>query len=60
MVILVRGRGAGNIEEKKKTDRRKTLKMKKKKNKENEESQIATINIFGFTFYIKKLFYSKT
>ena len=35
--------GAENIEEKKKTDRRKTLKSEKKKNEEYEESEITTI-----------------
>ena len=37
----------------KKTDSSKTLKMKREKNKEYKESQITTINIFGFTFYMK-------
>ena len=45
MVFLVRGRGAENIEKKKKIGRR---------NEEYKESQITTMNIFGFTFYIKK------
>ena len=48
MVFLVMGWSAVNIEEKKKTDRRKTLKVKLKKNEEYDESQIITIHIFGF------------
>ena len=43
MVFLVMVWGAENIEEKKKTDRRKTLKSEKKKNEEYEESEITTI-----------------
>ena len=43
MVFLVMGWSAENIEEKKKTDRRKTLKSEKKKNEEYEESEITTI-----------------
>ena len=35
MVFLVRGRGTENIEKKKKTDIRKTLKNEKKKNPKN-------------------------
>ena len=50
MVFLVRGRGAENIEKRKKTDRKKTRITKRKKYEEYKESQI---NIFGFTFYIK-------
>ena len=34
--------------------------MKRNKNEEYRESQITTINIFGFTFYIKKYYCSKT
>ena len=52
--FLVSGRDPENIEKKKKTDRRKSLKNKKnKRNEEYKENQIATVNIFGFTFYIK-------
>ena len=49
------GRSAENIEGKKKVDRRKTLKSKRKRKKidKYEESEITTIYIFGFTFYIK-------
>ena len=53
--FLVRGRDPENIEKKKKTDKRKKL-LKNKRNKRNEEykeNQITTVNIFGFTFYIK-------
>ena len=50
MVFLVMGCSAEN-EEKKKTDRRKTLKVKRKKNEEYDESQITTIYIFGFKSY---------
>ena len=53
MVFLVIGRSVENIEEKKKTDTRKTM-----KNEEYEESQIISINIFGFTFYIQKLYFA--
>ena len=54
MVFLVRGKGAENIEKKKKTDRKKKhLKMKREKNEEYRESQMTTINIFDFTFHIK-------
>ena len=53
MVFLVRGRGAEKIEEKVKTDRRKTLINEDKENEEYKESQIATMSIFGFTFFIK-------
>ena len=61
MVFLVRARSAENIDKKKKTDRRKTLKKRKKtKNEKYKDSQIITINIFGINFYIKILFYSKT
>ena len=42
------------LKKKKKTDRRKILKNEGVKNKEYRESQKITINIFGFTFYIKK------
>ena len=49
------GRSAENIEGKKKVDRRKTLKSERKRKKidKYEESEITTIYIFGFTFYIK-------
>ena len=49
MVFLVMGWSAEN-EEKKKTDRRKTLKVKRKKNEEYDESQITTIYIFKSYF----------
>ena len=51
MVFLVRGKGAENIKEKIKTE--KHWKMKTKKNEEYKESQITTMSIFGFTFFIK-------
>ena len=54
MVFLVMGWSAVNIEEKKKTDRRKTLKVKLKKNEEYDESQIITIHIFGFKSYFAR------
>ena len=38
---------------KKKTDRTNTFKNEEKKNEEYKESQIITINIFGFTFNTK-------
>ena len=34
--------------------------MKRKKNEEYRDSEIATINIFGFTFDIIIIFFSKT
>ena len=53
MVFLVRGRGAENIEEKFKTDRKKTLMNEDKQNEKYKESQIATMSISGVTFVIK-------
>ena len=59
MVFLVRKRDTENVEKRKKADR-KHWKMKRKKNEEYKESQIITINIFGFTFSIEKyIFCSK-
>ena len=54
MVFLVRRKDAENTEKKeeRKTEE-KYSKVKRKKNEEYRESQVATINIFGFTFYIK-------
>ena len=46
--------GAENIEEKKKTDRRKTWKSEEKEIEKNEESQITTIYIFGFKLYFAR------
>ena len=54
MVFLVRERGSENIEKRGKETEEKHWKMKRKKNEEYKESQITTINVFGFTFYIKK------
>ena len=54
MVFLVMGQSAENIEEKKKIDKRKTLKSKEKESKEYEESQITTIYIFGFKLYFTR------
>ena len=54
MVFLVMGRGAENIEEKKKTDTRKKLKSDEKKTEEYEKSQIITIYIFGFKSYFAR------
>ena len=56
MVFLVTGRSAENIEKKKKTDRRKTLKskVKRKKNEECQQTQIITIYIFGFKLYFAR------
>ena len=51
MVFWVMWRSAENIEEKKKTDRRKTWKVRRKKNGENEENQTTTVYIFGFKLY---------
>ena len=54
MFFLVRGWGAENTEKKKKTDRRKTLKEGKKKEEYQESEHLwFSMNIFGFTFYIK-------
>ena len=53
MAFLVRGSGAKNIEEKIKTDRRKTLINEDKEKRRIQESQITTMSIFGFTFFIK-------
>ena len=50
-VFKVMEKSAENIEEKKKTDRRKRWKVKRKKNKQYEETQIATTYIFGFKLY---------
>ena len=33
--------------------------MKKKKNEEYKETQKATMSIFAFTFFIKKLYYTQ-
>ena len=41
------------LKNRRKQTEEKHSKKKKKKNKEYKESQITTINIFGFTFYIK-------
>ena len=57
IVFLVRGWDAESIEKKKKTGRRK---MKRKKNQKYREGKITTVNIFGFTFYIKVIICSKT
>ena len=54
MVFLVMGWSTENIEEKKKTDRKKHWKMKRKKNEEYEESQITTIYIFGLQLYFAR------
>ena len=51
MVFLIIGWSAENIEEKKKTDRRKPLKSEKKENEEYEENQITTLYIFGVLSY---------
>ena len=51
MVFLIIGWSAENIEEKKKTDRRKPLKSEKKENEEYEENQITTIYIFRVLSY---------
>ena len=48
------GWSAENIEEKKETDRRRTLKSEEKKNEEYKESQITTIYIFGFKLYFAR------
>ena len=52
MVFLVRGRGAENIKKIGKKTEEKHWKMRRKKNEEYRESQVTTINIFDFTFYI--------
>ena len=33
--------------------------MNGKKNEEYKESQITTINIFGFTFYMEKIYFTR-
>ena len=48
-----RGGMQKTMKKKKKTDRIKHSKMKKTKNEEYRESQMTTIYISGFTFYIK-------
>ena len=58
MVFLVVGRGAENIEKKNKIGRRKALENEAKRIIQG--SQITTMNIFGFTFYVKNIFCSKT
>ena len=50
---MVKVRGAENIEKRRRKIEEKHWKIKRKKNEEYRESQITTINIFGFTFYIK-------
>ena len=60
MVFLIMGRSAENIEEKKKTDGRKTLKSEEKEKRRIQgylKHLQHTINIFGFTFYIKTLYF---
>ena len=52
MVFSVKGRGAENIEKKKKTDRMLTLKNEEK-GKRKIQGMSKTTNIFGFTLYIK-------
>ena len=54
MVFLVKRRGAENIDKGRKQAEEKHWKMQRKKNEEYRESQITTINNFGFNFYIKK------
>ena len=57
MVFLVRGKGTENLKKKKKKEKRKKLRnKKKKKTKKYRESKLTTINIFGFSFYIKIIF----
>ena len=53
MVSWLWGTVQKTLKRKKNADKRKTLKNKKRKDEEYRESQITTINIFGFTFYIK-------
>ena len=53
MVFLVKGRGAEKIDKRRKQAEEKHWKMQRKKNEEYRESQITTINNFGFNFYIK-------
>ena len=53
MVFLVRGRGAENIEKRRKQTEEKHRKKERKKTEEHRKRQIITINIFGVTFYIK-------
>ena len=50
MVFFVRGRVQKTS---RKTDRRKTSINEYKKNEEYKESQITTMSIFGFIFFIK-------
>ena len=53
MVFLVWLRGAEKIERKKKTEKKNIEKWRQQKNEEYKESQATTLNIFGFTFYVK-------
>ena len=55
MVSLVRGMSAEDIEKRRrKWTHKKKLNNEENKNEEQKESQITLMNIFGFTFYIKK------
>ena len=47
------------LKNKRKQTEEKHSKKKRKKNEEYKESQITTINIFGFTFYIKKSYFAQ-
>ena len=54
MVFLVRRRNAEDIKKKKKTVRRKTRKNDEKEKRRIQEKSITTMNMFNFTFYIKR------
>ena len=59
MVFLVRGRGAENIENKKKTDRRKTLKnVEKEKRRIHRKSNNNKKHLWFYLLY-KKLYFAR-
>ena len=65
MLLLVRGRSEETLRKKpQNTGRRKHSKMKAKKNEQHRESQITTMNSFGFTFkksnFARKVVYTIT
>ena len=60
MFFLLRIRGAENIEKRWKNTKERHWKMKRKLPEKYRKNKITTISIFGFTFYIKIIFYLKT
>ena len=59
MIFLFRGQMQKTLKKRRKQAEGKYSKMKRKKNEEYMESQITTINIFDFTFFIKKLYFAQ-